>query len=1212
MRSFRLFSSVAVLCSLLAAGATVADQESLTDAESDFFENQVRPILAEHCLDCHSSTSDEPEAGLRLDSREGVRTGGDSGPAVVAGDADASLLIEAIRYHNTDLQMPPDGRLADSEMDALVRWVEMGAPDPRVVSPSADGADSRASFDLLQRRDSHWCWQPIQNPPIPMVRDADWPLKPLDYFILSRLEQADLTPSPPADRPTLLRRVTFDLTGLPPTPDELAEFLNDASDNAYTRVVDRLLDSPHYGEHWGQHWLDLVRFAETRGHEQDFPIPEAYRFRDYVITAFNANVRYDQFLMEHIAGDLIEPPRLHPIDRSNQSIQGTGFWHLHEQTHSPVDIRGDEADRVHNQIDVFSRAFLGLSVGCARCHDHKFDAISAQDYYGLYGFLQSSSYRLTDVSDPIAQRELANELCALNDQFAPELTALHLAWRRSQSAALPKYLAAAASLLQDGRPLDATAPSARPRERPNDGSAKSDASDEEGRVDTEKESEPPDGNAAKKGDVEPASFVQELARDQEIDTRRVWRLANHLRDVVDKDRVTDPLYRFARMAQAENVDAKSLTQIDRDARAAIEDLRKKNRERRSKQTVVTSIKEGEQNYRTVVRRWTPDDIVEDFQFVGSPRGRWITDGYRFGIGPQSPQTPMLTDNGDQPIRWLLDTRAAQTLSNRFPGFLRTRTFEVVGDRLWYRTRGNGQAFLAVDSHRVVAGPLHGVVKKRIKSDTTEWRWHSHNVRDYIGHRVHVEFTPSDEFAVDQVVFSEEQPSIERTAIAAPVHDDGDPATRDDTAPPDLASAAAATASRLVRAIEGTPPDAALLNWLILHGDLLPPSFSDKAAFDVVANEYVSARRAIEDRLPTPIMALALLDGDAEDEPVHIRGNHRNLSSDIVPRGVLSAFRRHTLDAESTDFAVSPAESTDFQATPGSGRLELARALVRRDNPLVARVFVNRVWHHLFGRGIVETVDDFGVMGKAPTHPDLLDHLAHQFADNGWSVKELIRNVLLSQTYRVSSSASPLSDQNDPANRWFSHMSVRRLPAESIRDSLLAVSGRLDPQMYGKSTMVHITPYMRGNRSPQGTGPLDGDGRRSIYTEIRRNHLSAFLAAFDKPVPFMAIGKRTISNSPSQSLILLNDPFVHEQATIWAEQLLELADNDDRRLSAAYLQAFARLPTEIEKNATLMFVAQQRALYESAKESKSVSNASLRAWTDLCHTLFNVKEFVHIN
>ncbi|MCH2025283.1 MAG: DUF1549 domain-containing protein, partial [Verrucomicrobiales bacterium] len=341
----------------------------ITSEQLQFFESKVRPLLADNCYNCHSNKAEKLKGGLYLDHGTTVLSGGDSGPSVIAGDPDKSLLIEAVRYEDPDTQMPPKKKLSDEHIKILEDWVRMGAPWPSEPLPDSEKKLGPKVFDLKKRKSEHWCWQPIAKNNPPQVVFQDWSSDPIDHHILSALEKKGLKPSSPADKNSLIRRVYFDLIGLPPSSEQVSDFLNDGSDVAYEKVVDSLLSSPHFGERWARHWMDLVRYAESCGHEFDYPIPYATEYRDYLIRAFNNDVRYDQFAVEHIAGDLLENPRKNPKDNYNESVIGTGFWHLHEATHAPTDVRGNEVERVDNQIDVFSKTFLGVTVSCARCHD---------------------------------------------------------------------------------------------------------------------------------------------------------------------------------------------------------------------------------------------------------------------------------------------------------------------------------------------------------------------------------------------------------------------------------------------------------------------------------------------------------------------------------------------------------------------------------------------------------------------------------------------------------------------------------------------------------------------------------------------------------------------------------------------------------------------------------------------------------------------------
>ena len=375
-------------CSTLPA-KTLQDSPEFSDADIEFFESKVRPLLVNNCYECHGNDPEDLEGGLSVTSRKAILAGGDSGPAIVPGDPDESLVIQAINYDDV-YEMPPSSKMAKVDIDILTEWVRRKAPWPA----DSDVAVAKKAFDWRALKKEHWCWQPIVKPPVPKVKDTDWPLDELDNFILAKLEKSSLSPANPADKRSLIRRAYFDLAGLPPEPSAIAEFENDSSPEAFAKVVDGLLSSPAFGERWARHWMDLVRYAETCGHEFDFPIPNAYRYRDYLIRSFNADVPFDQFMTEHIAGDLLEKPRRHPDEEYNESVIGTGFWFLHEAVHGPVDVKGDETGRIENQIDVLCKTFLGLTVACARCHDHKFDAISATDYYALAGFLQSSRRQL--------------------------------------------------------------------------------------------------------------------------------------------------------------------------------------------------------------------------------------------------------------------------------------------------------------------------------------------------------------------------------------------------------------------------------------------------------------------------------------------------------------------------------------------------------------------------------------------------------------------------------------------------------------------------------------------------------------------------------------------------------------------------------------------------------------------------------------------------
>jgi len=593
----------------VSSGAFAADPQQV-----EFFEKQVRPLLSAHCYECHSVKAAKLKAGLRADSRAALLKGGDSGPAIVPDKPAESLLLKAIRYE--EYEMPPKGKLPEREIAIFETWLKMGAPWPDEPEPVAEA--SPPPFDLADRKASHWCWQPIVAPPLPAVKDSAWPRDDLDRFILARLEDRGFKPAPSVDRRTLIRRLSFDLTGLPPTPEEIDAFVLDAAPNAVEKVVDRLLGSPQFGERWGRHWLDLVRYAESRGHEFDNDTPNAWQYRDYIIRALNADVSYDQFVKEHIAGDLLDPPRLNPEKKFNESILGTGFWHLGEWVHSPVDIRKDETDRFDNMLDVMSKTFLGVTVACARCHDHKFDAISQKDYYALSGFLQGSDYRQVPFEALEHNKWLAQELAKIDDDANSKLRELIGRAAQNQWEALGNI-----SISSSGR-----------------------------------------------SDIKPSTLPGS-------------------RVVFDYQAGEPP-------------------QIEQDG--VLYGLR--------------PVRTGE-----FVFRFTDN----------GPQVDVITSGFA--------RCDELWTDTNYPISESANQKGRLESLPRNGRTLRSPTFEVRDGIIHCRVSGTGYVVACVDSHRLIAGPLHGqtIVEVRPLNSASEentWQWVRLDLQRYVGHRVHLEFTPA--------------------------------------------------------------------------------------------------------------------------------------------------------------------------------------------------------------------------------------------------------------------------------------------------------------------------------------------------------------------------------------------------------------------------------------------------------------------------------------
>ena len=987
--------------------STHAKEQSPSPEHLEFFERDVRPLLARHCYECHSTQAKRIEANLLLDSRASHVRGGDSGAAIVPGDASSSLLIEALHYDS--YEMPPKGKLSDEAIETLTRWVNIGAPWPNEPAPTKKSVQE---FDLENRKASFWVWQPMQTPEMPPIHNAEWVNNDIDSFILSQLEQAHIKPSRDAERTAILRRLYFDLIGLPPTADEVKAFIQNKNPQATEHAVDQLLESPHFGERWGRHWLDIVRYAESRGHEFDNDTPNAFQYRDYVIRAINADVPYDQFVREHIAGDLLANPRLHPKEHFNESVLGTGFWFLGEWVHSPVDIRKDEADRFDNMIDVFSKTFLGVTVACARCHDHKYDAISTADYYSLSGFLQSSDYRQVRFESMEQNRKTATELAEINTTHQRQIHTL---------------------LESSGIRAPDNAP--------------------------------------------------EL---------------------------------------------------------------------------------------------TDDCIL--FNYSDLPQDSFLQDGFIFGLSPRRAGDPYLDgDTGhlkistfgaavNEPLWNGLEsiTEGAfqnQSVLTKIPKSgrtLRSPTFELKDGEVHCLVDGAGHIVACVDSHRLVAGPLHQQTVVHFKEGQ---RWVRLNLDRYVGHRVHLEFIPE---ANKQIAV--------RLAVQG------------------LSKNELATFEERINEGDRKYEQYAKTAEAILNNDA--QTETDLSARNIVAS-WKGEREQLASRIVrTSRLALSMMDGTGEDDRILIRGNSAK-PGQIEPR--------HFLTAISGDKPL-PIEK-------GSGRLQLAELVNDPTNPLTSRVIVNRIWHHLMGRGIVPTTDDFGFLGQRPTHPHLLDHLATRFLQEGRSIKSMIKYIVLSRTYQMSSHANQKAQELDPSNLLWHHCPPKRLQGEAIRDSLLTLSGRLDTTAFGPPVPIHLTSFMNGRGRPKKSGPLDGDGRRSIYISVRRNFLSPFMLAFDTPTPFSSMGRRNVSNVPAQPLILLNDPLVVELADDWSKQAAKKITGTDfdatsKRIEWMYLSAFGRYPTEQETTTSIAFLS-------SKTSDNKAYDFDDTCWSELAHALVNTKEFIFL-
>jgi hypothetical protein len=783
---------------------------AITAEQEQFFEAKIRPVLVMQCGKCHSSTAEKLRAGLRLDSREGLRVGGDSGPAIVPGQPDESLLLRAIRYRDDELHMPPKGKLPDEVIANFEAWIQMGAPDPRREPASASGA--RPAIDPAKAR-QFWSFQPPKKSAPPNVNHADWPHGDIDRFLLAALEAKGLTPVNDAERPRLLRRVTFDLIGLPPTPEELDAFVADGSPDVLANVVDSLLASPRFGERWGRHWLDVARYAESSG-KTNFTYPQAWRYRDWTIASFNADKPYVEFVREQIAGDLL------PADDDHtraEHVIATGFLALGSKAHDAENRGQFLLDVVDEQIEATTRAFLGLTVACARCHDHKMDPISQRDYYALSGIFRST------------------QTCS-----------------GTLAGVFPNF------------------------------------------------------NASPLIELPPGAKVP-----------------------------------------------------------------------------------------SAVSALTPEQRA--------------------------------------------------TMEERLTALVRERDAIPPGE--------------ANRDHMRRVTSMLSTLRHRLRMD---------------------------------------QPGGEPRAFAMGVRE------RDETI----------------------------------------------------------------------------------DSPLYVRGE-LDQPGEVVPRGLV----RVLCDDSSESIAT------------GSGRRELAEWLGSRTNPLVARVIVNRVWLHLFGRGLVATPDNFGAAGARPSHPELLDTLAVEFMEDGWSIKKLIRRIVLSRAYGLDSTHDARNFEIDPDNVLVWRMSKRRLEGEAVRDALLFVSGRLQTAPPVGSAVARVGEGLALFLRIDGQDA--SDTHRSVYLPVVRDQVPESMALFDFADPSLVTGERATTTGPAQALYFLNGPFVIRQAEGLAGRVRAVDPTEAGQIDWAYRFALSRKPSGEERVRAVAFVR------DFAARSKDADPTGA-AWSAFCQALLASAEFRYVD
>ena len=1204
-------------------------------SELDFFEAKIRPILAEKCYECHSSRSGKMKGGLRLDHINLILSGGDSGPALTVGKPDDSLLVEAVHYQDPDFHMPPKGKLPLNSITDLEKWITDGAFWPNEPVPSASTNSERSSFNLEKRKDEHWCWQAIRKPVPPII--AQQIHGPIDSFIRSRLMKAGLTPANPSDKRTWLRRVTYDLTGLPPSLDETNAFISDSSTDSYEIVVERLLSSSHYGEKWARHWMDLVRYAETCGHEFDYPLENPHEYRDYLIRAFNLDVPYNQFLREHIAGDLLKEPRRHPSEKFNESIIGTGFWYFHEAVHAPTDSKVDNADRMENQLDVFGKTFLGLTIGCARCHDHKFDAISEKDYYSLAAFMQGSTRQEYPLDVRGEREEISGQLLSLAKEGFLSVEGFDFNsgkpsdyWNVSSKLMEPKKVSPTDENPWNGEVLGdfendfgewkpagkafGTGPQTKTSGRNPvtkyhgkgwAGSLLTGGDNLTGSLFS------PEfiitkrfmnfliaGGAIEKVGVE--LWIEESRKiisrgsNKEIFTPKSWDISGYLGKkaqirLIDNatggwGHIHADRFVQSNTPAAELIDSPVPSDVLITKVSAENKLSKKTLlswcqhfgKRPNLPSLLRSIKSAKNSHNGLVK--AEQNFIQNSQSFANFTSSEIPKGWKItgeAFKPRGHQVISFDGSNLFPNRSVL---SSNTLGNRRVGNLRSPHFKIEHDQILVRAKAK-KVFMRVviDNYHMGkhSGLLFGGTVIKEANSEGEFKWFSLSPKKYKGHWAYLEFVDrgTDAFLeIDQVRFSNSgmgrSPDSKFSLLLSDnkIEASNFPKFLDDFLGKSFDK---------INTGKFSGEEYAFLNYLYSEG-LIP--FENQQTISELSRQA----EVIDSKTPPERYTLAMGQGSPFQGNVYVRGSPHNLGEPVHGRNL-----------------------TVLGGQAGS-RLDLADQLISENNPLVSRVMANRIWLQFFGRGIVPTPDDFGPMGQEPSHPELLDWLANDFRENNWSIKSLVRKIVLSKTYRQSSTLHPSCDKekvslSDPQNILLHKMPVRRLQAEAIRDSILSFSGRIDKKLFGPSVPIYKTAFMTG-RGGKKNGPLDGAGRRSIYGSVYRNFLSPFMLAFDQPAPFGTKGKRSVSNVPAQSLALMNDPFVIGQCKMMGKNIFQAKKPKTESVGNLFEMITGKPPSQKAQEKLLAFLEIQ---------SKAHGNLTEQVWADLAHVLINSKGFLFL-
>jgi hypothetical protein len=962
------------LLTLILLLAATPPTQAQDKAAAAFFESKIRPVLVKECYSCHSAeTKKEPKGGLFLDTRDGLLKGGNSGKAVVPSKPTESLLIKALHGDGVDT-MPPKGKLSDTVIADFEKWVKQGAFDPR------DGKTTLRSIDI-EKGKQFWSFVPPKMHAVPTIDNPAFTIhNSIDAFILANLQAKGLTPAPDADPQTLIRRVYIDLTGLPPAPEEVEAFVRDSSPAAFEKVVDKLLASPRFGERWGRHWLDLARYADSNGKDENLTFHEAHLYRDYVIRSFNADKPFNRFIVEQLAGDLLPSDSIAARD---ELFTATGFLVIGPKVLAERDKPKLRMDVVDEQIDTIGKAFLGLTLGCARCHDHKFDPVSTTDYYALAGILMST--------------RTINGIKLNNNAVS--------GWMLRPLGVSEPEKVAALRTAHDAR--------------------------------------------LKKVQADIKTVKEALAAAQAKTTMR------------------------------SPGSLPGITVDDKDAK--------------------------------LTGMWKASTFVKPYVGEG-----YIHDD-KTGKGEKSATfTPKLPKAGEYEV--LISYTTGNTRDKAVP-------VTVIYD--------GGEKTLTVDQTQQpkIDGLFHSLGKFKFRAGSEGSVTISNKGTE--GHVIAdaVRFIPAGELA--------KNPEMGEMGMGVPA-------------------------------------------------DVKAAVIESEAKLKKLETEEATIKK---DAPPPARMVMAVRDEDRiEDAKINIRGNPAQLGA-VSPRGFLQ---------------VATAGTQPKLPVTQSGRKELAEWIASDANPLTARVAANRVWAHLFGTGLVRTVDNFGTQGEKPSNPELLDYLALKFVRDGWSHKKLIREIVLSHTYRLSVKADAALLKIDPENQLFGRANRRRVEAEVIRDTILTVSDKLD--LKGGGPVVSHFPDRAIDNDSKGGFNTDPLLTRSVYLPVIRNDVPTLFEVFDFADPDVSTGQRDSTTVSTQALYLMNSTFTNTHAKFAALRVMTETKDDAKRLELLFRRALGRSPTKTEVAMTTKFLADYQQMVASLGSGQKPKDPELAAWTAVCLSVFGCNEF----